>query len=195
MLTTEWIRWLWNKSSQIHMSQKQFSWTPPLSQNYEIELLWLVFRYITVDHEPNHPTSHNAPNNHHTTPIIQHNTLLLTPNLRIVNSTLWSFHNKDIIFGATWHAKSSKRTSHGLCHPTDHTITLKAIHWGLNDGQKRHQHNYYPHSQPQLDNHIFTYNLNIIYPTSNHIEHPSSQPPPWQTTYSQHSSPNLLDQT
>ena len=81
-ITTERLQWLWNQFSHNNPTQLTNFLQPP-PQNFEIEILWLTQRYITV--LPKRVSKHIQPNNlHHTLhPVI---TKILIESFKITHS-------------------------------------------------------------------------------------------------------------
>jgi hypothetical protein len=144
-ITTERLQWLWNQFSYHHFSQSTNALQPP-PQNFELEVLWLIQRYITI--LPKRKPKNIQPKNmHHTIHLTIIKTLIESHKIThsYYSSPLTcptqltqyhSPHNRDIIFGSMGHAQISRWKGIGLAYPTEHKTTVEAIHWAIMEAKE-----------------------------------------------------------
>jgi hypothetical protein len=120
----------------------------PPPQDFATEILWLTQRYVTILPKRK-PKKHNPNNNHQTLHPTTLQALIETYNIThsyysspltcpITLTQYNSPHNRDIIFGSTGLAHSSKWKGNGLAHPPDLKTAMTSIHWARMAAQENH---------------------------------------------------------
>jgi hypothetical protein len=131
------LQWLWERYSQSQTHPMLHFLNPP-PQDFTTEILWLTQRYVTILPKRK-PKKHNPNNNHQTLHPSTLQALIEAYNIThsyyssplTCPTTITQYnspYNRDIIFGSTGLAHSSKWTGNGLAHPPDLKTAMTSIH-------------------------------------------------------------------